>query len=99
MNLNDLTLDQLVELKNEIANRIASYDDGFFYICNIRSYGRNWKEKHANPHAVQELCYRYFGDDGIVDVYSNNPDLNIENYGDVMYVKSIDDFDKWNLIW
>ena len=95
MNINDLTFDQLVELKNEIVNRINSYDDGFFYICKVRSYGRNWNETHVNPHTVQELCYYYFGDNGIVDVYTNNPNLNIENYGDVMYVKSIDDFNKW----
>jgi hypothetical protein len=42
------------------------------------------------------LCYRYDGDDGIVDVYSNNPDLgDIENYGDVKFVPTQEDYEKW----
>jgi hypothetical protein len=46
---------------------------------------------------LQELCWEYTGDDGIVDVYSTNPDLsNIDNYGDVMYIVSRDAFNRWN---
>jgi hypothetical protein len=31
-----------------------------------------------------------------VDVYSTNPDLNhLENYGDVMYIVSEEDYNKW----
>jgi hypothetical protein len=97
MNLSEYTIEQLVELKNEVENHIYSYEDGYFYICNVRSYGRNWKENFIkNKHTLQELCYRYNGDDGIVDVYSNNPDLgDIENYGDVKFVPTQEDYEKW----
>ena len=95
MNLNNYTISELVNLKNEIENRIYSFEDGFFYICNVRSYGRNWKERKGNPYSLQELCYQYYGDNGIVDVYTNNPDLSIDNYGDVMYVPTEDDYLNW----
>ena len=95
MNLDNYTIDELVKLKNEITSKIYSFEDGYFYICDVRSYGRNWKENHINPHTVQELCYHYFGDEGIVDVYTNNPDLNIENYGEVRFIPTEKDFETW----
>ena len=96
MELNHLTIDELVELKSQINNRIYSYDDGYFYICNVRSYGRNWQEHTFNSHTLQELCYMYNGDDGIVDVYSNNPNLGeLQNYGDTMFVPTKEDYTKW----
>ena len=94
MNLDTLTLQELVRLKNEIANRIYSYEDGFLYICKVRSYGRVWPEYPKNIYEVQELCYHYDGYDGIVDVYTTNPDAKIENYGEVNYIKSVDDYEK-----
>lgn len=36
MNLSEYTIEQLVELKNEVENRIYGYKDGYFYICNVR---------------------------------------------------------------
>jgi hypothetical protein len=95
MNLDNYPFDALIRLKNRVDAKINSFEDGYFYICDVRSYGRNWKENHINPHTVQELCYRYFGDEGIVDVYTNNPDLNIENYGDVKFVPTKEDLEKW----
>jgi hypothetical protein len=96
LDITNYTIEELVELKNNIVNRIENYSDGYVYLCNVRSYGRIWKEHVYNTHTLQELCYRYFGDDGIVDVYSTNPDLShIENYGDVKYIKSVDDYDRW----
>jgi hypothetical protein len=42
------------------------------------------------------LCYQYGGDDGIVDVYSNNPDLSgIDNYGGLKFIPSVEDHKKW----
>jgi hypothetical protein len=96
LDITNYTIEELVELKNDIVNRIENYSDGYVYLCNVRSYGRIWKEHVHNTHTLQELCYRYFGDDGIVDVYSTNPDLShIENYGDVMYIKSVEDYERW----
>jgi hypothetical protein len=97
MDLSNYKIDELVELKNTIINMIDSYEDGYIYICKVRSYGRNWNDRGVkNTHTLQELCYRYGGDDGIVDVYSTNPDLShIDNYGAVMHIKSVDDYEKW----
>lgn len=96
IDLSQFTIEEIVELKEELVNKIYSYSDGYEYICNVRSYGRNWKEHITNTYILQELCYQYSGDDGIVDVYSTNPDLSqISNYGDLMYIKSVDDYEKW----
>ena len=97
MDLTNHTIDQLVELRNTINNMIDNYEDGYIYICNCRSYGRNWTDNYIkNTHTLQELCNRYGGDDGIVDVYSTNPDLShIYNYGELKHIKSVDDYEKW----
>jgi len=91
----NISIDELLELRDKVNSRINSYEDGYFYICDVRSYGRSWKENHVNPYTLQELCYQYFGEDGIVDVYTNNPDLNIENYGNVKFVPTKEDLEKW----
>ena len=96
LDITKYSIEDLVSLRNKIDNHITSYEDKFLYICNVRSYGRNWIEHVNNTHTLQELCYRYFGDDGIVDIYSTNPNLShIENYGDVKYIVSEDDYNKW----
>jgi hypothetical protein len=46
------------------------------------------------------LCDSYYGDNGIVDVYTNNPNLEFPemefyNYGDVMYINSEYDYREW----
>ena len=95
MNLSDYTFDELVKLKTEIEYHLRSTPDGFLYICKVRSYGRNWTERHNNSYSVNELCIRYDGEEGIVDVYTTNPDLNMYNYGNVFYIKSEEDYNSW----
>jgi len=97
MELSNIPIKELVELRNTISNMISSYDDGYLYICKVRSYGRNWTENHIkNVYELEELCDRYNGDDGIVDVYSTNPNLKgIYNYGTLMYIESKEDYDNW----
>jgi len=96
MNLSNLSFEELVELKGRVDSAIYSYKDGYVYICKVRSYGRNWTESVNNTHELQELCYRYDGQDGIVDVYSTNPDLSsIHNYGDLKYIESVEDYNNW----
>jgi hypothetical protein len=95
MNLSDYTFEELVKLKEEVTARLYSISDGFLYLCKVRSYGRNWIERPKNIHVLTELCYQYNGDDGIVDVYTTNPHLNIRNYGDVFYIKSEEDYNLW----
>ncbi len=95
MTKEEFTIKELVKMRDEIDCRIQNYKDGYFYLCNVRSYGRNWTESYIhNTYTLQELCYRYDGDDGIVDVYSNNPNLGeIYNYGLVMYVPTVEDYE------
>jgi hypothetical protein len=97
MDLSKYSIDELVELKNKINGMIYNHRDGYFYICNVRSYGRNWLEIGVfNIHTLQDLCNEYGGDNGIVDVYSNNPNLSkLNNYGSVMFVPTKEDYIKW----
>jgi hypothetical protein len=97
MTKEEFKIEKLVEMRNELDVRIQNYKDGYFYICEVRSYGRNWKENYIyNTYTLQELCHQYNGDDGIVDVYSNNPNLSkINSYGDVMFVPTVEDYEKW----
>jgi hypothetical protein len=95
--LKNLTIEELIEVQSKSSGIIHDYKDGYFYICEVRSYGRNWKNSDIyNTHTLQELCYQYGGDDGIVDVYSNNPDLSgIDNYGALKFIPSVEDHNKW----
>ena len=96
MELFNLPFEELIELRNRIDGMIRSYKDGYLYICKVRSYGRNWNENINNVFELEELCQRYSGDDGIVDVYSTNPNLkDIYNYGDLRYIESQEDYNNW----
>ena len=93
--LKSLTIEELQEALNIATNLIHDFKDGFIYECRVRSYGRNWIERPTNAITVQELCYRYGGDDGIVDIYTNNPDLRVDNYGDTLYFPTLEDAETW----
>jgi hypothetical protein len=69
--------------------KLNDYEDGFIYLTCLRCYGSVRWEQHTNEFVAQQLCDEYYGDNGIVDVYTNNPNHNIQSYGDVE-VKSID---------
>ena len=100
MNLTKLTMDELISLRNEIEGIIHSYDDGYLYICSVRQFGSVWEERPTSLYSLRELCDSYNGDNGIVDVYTNNPNLKFPemefyNYGDVMYIKTEGDYRQW----
>jgi len=96
MELSNLSFEELVELRNKVESMVRSYKDGYLYICKVRSYGRNWTENVNNTFELEQLCYQYDGQDGIVDVYSTNPNLkDVHNYGNLMYIESKEDYDNW----
>jgi len=100
MNLEKLTMDELISLRNEIDNRIYNYTDGYLYICSVRQFGSVWEDKPKSLYSLRELCDSYTGDNGIVDVYTNNPNLEFlemefYNYGDVCYINSEYDYREW----
>jgi phage baseplate assembly protein W len=95
MDFTKYSVEELRQLQNKIGNYIHNLNDGFVYICQVRSYGNNWKSVLTNERAVNDLCEQYDGYDGIVDVYTTNPDANISNYGEVNYIKSVEGYEKW----
>jgi len=96
MELSNLPFEELVELRNKVDGMVRSYEDGYLYICKVRSYGRNWTENVNNTFELEQLCYQYDGQDGIVDVYSTYPNLkDIYNYGDLRYIESQEDYNNW----
>jgi hypothetical protein len=99
IDLSNYTIDQLTQLQSKVNNLISEYSDGHIYICKIKSYGRNSTNKNIrNTKTLQDLCYEYNGDNGIVDVFTTNKDLgeDFSNYGDTMFIKSIEDYQKWS---
>jgi hypothetical protein len=97
IDLTKLTFDEIVSLRNKINNYLYNYEDGYLYICKVHSFGRHWDEYVSNAFTLEELCNKYNGDDGILHVYSTNPNLgHIMNYGDLMYIESQDDYNKWS---
>jgi hypothetical protein len=99
VDVSNLLLNELVELRDKINGLIWEYKDGHIYICKVRSYGRNWEEKGVtNISRLRDLCYDYDGENGIVDIYTTNTDLGegFYNYGDTKVIKSLEDYEKWN---
>lgn len=97
--LSKYSLDELAELRSRIDSLIRGYSDGHIYICKVRSYGRSWTDRGIkNLKSLEELCWEYSGDGGIVDVYTTNADLGegFYNYGDTMIIKSEEDYEKWS---
>lgn len=99
LDVSNLLLNELVELRDKINGLIWEYKDGHIYICQVRSYGRNWEEKGiTNISRLIDLCYEYDGDNGIVDIYTTNTDLGegFYNYGATKVIKSLEDYEKWD---
>jgi len=95
MDFTKYSVEELRELQNRIGSYLHDMNDGFIYICEVRSYGNRWKNVLTNELAVNDLCIEYDGYDGIVDVYTTNPDAKISNYGEVNYIKSEEEYRKW----
>lgn len=77
-------------LVNKIRQELSNTSDGFIYLACLRSYGSIQWITFINEFLTQELCDEYNGDDGIVDIYTNNPKSTINSYGDVVF-KSIEE--------
>jgi len=68
---------------NKLYQEILNTSDGFLYVTCLRCYGSlSWQHQN-NEFSVQDLCNEFYGDNGIVNVYTNNPNHNISSYGDV----------------
>jgi hypothetical protein len=95
--LKNLSLEELVEARDAANQLIGSYADGYFYICKVYSYGRNWKQFPKNVKVLEDLCYEYGGDEGVLYVYSNNPDIGkVYSSGGSYFVPTMEDYEKWH---
>jgi hypothetical protein len=96
MELEKLTLDELVALNTKIEIEIDNREDGFFYILHIRSFGSVSEQKCKNEVSAQINCYYYNGDNGIIDLYTNNKECKIKNYGGSKYfIDSEENYHSW----
>ena len=59
---------------NAVRKQIRETTDGFMYVTALHRYGSVRWEIHNNPCAVYDLCNEYTGDNGILDIYTNNSD-------------------------
>jgi hypothetical protein len=71
------------EYADKLYQEILNTSDGFLYVTQLRCYGSISWNSHKNSFMVQELCDEYYGDNGIVHVYTNNPNTEISSYGGV----------------
>jgi len=76
-------IQSLEERISNLRSQLRKHDDGFLYLTCLRCYGSLTYETYTNKFLVQELCNEYYGDNGIVDVYTTNPNSGIQTYGDV----------------
>jgi hypothetical protein len=75
---------------NTLLKKLKNTSDGFIYLACVRCYGSIQWITYNNEFLTQELCDDYNGDDGIVDIYTNNPNTTINSYGDVE-IKSLEE--------
>ena len=78
------------EYADKLYQEILDTSDGFLYVTCLRCYGSVRWQHHNNEFSVKDLCNEYYGDNGIVDVYTNNPNHEIDSYGSVL-VKTYDE--------
>lgn len=75
----------------EIEEQIRETSDGFKYLTRTLCYGSVRWQAHLNSFCANEIVSQYNGDNGIVDLYTTNPDHGIDNYsGDVVIVSEED---------
>lgn len=95
MELSGYTMAELIELRDKISYYILNKEDGFLYINRIHSYGRSHDVISSNLESAIELSNRYTGDDGITELYTNNPDVTGYVYGGIFLINSKEEYDKW----
>lgn len=64
----------------KIEKQIRNTSDGFKYLTQTCVYGSITWKSHNNKFAANEEVSEYWGDNGIVNLYTNNPNHNIQNY-------------------
>ena len=80
-----------LEELNSIEAELRKFSDGFIYLASVHCYGSVRWQTYTNEFTVQELSDDYNGDNGIVTIYTNNPNHTISNYSGCTLVQSLEE--------
>lgn len=98
MDLTKYTLKELKELKTKIEDKIRNFDDGYFYVCNIQSYGNNYDTYLKNHIDAEELFLNFNGDNGYCYLYTNSPLITLsdsDSLDSIYYIENYELYKKW----
>jgi hypothetical protein len=83
--IKEAQLKELYLQLNTVEMLLNAYEDGYTYWVCIKSYGSSSWTQYPNLLVVSEIVDRYGdGYDGLVDVYSDNPEL-LKRVGETTY--------------
>ena len=79
----EFTLEELVKLREMFSQSVFDYKDGFIYRLEVRAFGRNERPYEVNNAVIAEEHASYYksGEEGMMTVYTNNPDFKIDDFG------------------
>ena len=60
MDFTKYSVEELRELQNKIGNYLQTREDGFIYICEVRSYGSKWKNTLTNENQIYNFKFFSF---------------------------------------
>jgi len=94
-----------IDLKNAeknvatIKKAIEAMDDGFQYVVLTHCYQTLSMDTYSNYHTTQEHIDHYYGDNGLVEVYTTNPDFKPEDNGGLRTFEllEVDDLEEYLL--
>tara|TARA_R110000772_G_scaffold89453_1_gene185368 strand:- start:299 stop:631 length:333 start_codon:yes stop_codon:yes gene_type:complete len=90
--LKQLTIDlgNARRVVSDIKDTIELTSDGFQYIIGTHCYGSFSLSTHINYVTAREHVDSYYGDNGLVDVYTNNPNFKPDDQGGLRQYEYID---------
>ena len=97
MDLTKYTLKELKEIKTKIEDKIRNFDDGYFYVCNIQSYGNNYDTYLKNYINAEELFLNFNGDNGYCNLYTNSPLITLTDSDSIYYIENYELYKRWKV--
>lgn len=77
MDINTLSFDELIALKQQINHELMTRADGFFYIGLIVCAQSYRREEYNNSYMANKAVDNSgYGDNYLIEVYTNNPNFN-----------------------
>ena len=75
----------------DLYTEIKKISDGFLYLTTIHAFGSSYCDLYNNEFMVQLQCYNFNGDNGLIYVYTNNPNHNIITMDSDVTVLTLDE--------